>query len=78
MGAAGSVYHLHGARLSGDTLQGSDESAPPNQVQLPVSSINTFAVRKYHRTTFIVVTGAILAAATMAAIEASDASHRLR
>jgi hypothetical protein len=56
-------------------LQGSDGSVPPAQVLLPVSSINTFAVRNYHRTTFIFVTGAILAAATMAAIDAHDADH---
>lgn len=75
VGAAGSVYHLQGAQLFGDTLQGFDESVPPSQVDLPVSSINTFAVRKYHPTTFIVVTGAIAAAATMAAIEANGANH---
>jgi hypothetical protein len=68
----GSVYHLQHAQISGDTLLGVRESEPTSAVALPLSSVSSFAVRRYHPTAFVIITATMVAAAIAIA---SSSSH---
>ena len=55
-----SSYTLQRVTLSGDTLRGSSQPTPSTEVAIPLTSIDSFAIRHYHPKTAIVVTGLVV------------------